>query len=250
MGDNDKEKDLIDFFWKVIIRYDSYYNYTNTKSAVIATFNIFIVTYILIKSKEILCLFPENWKFYIEILLALIGIFCVISVVFTFLVINPFLKSKIWLTFTNEILDEPEIKKFDKSIIKKLKKIVGQSFENRNELDKKLHKLGINLKDKGIILNSVHPEKFEEEYRSIVYFGDVSKKYQNYNQYLEEVKNIIENKNLINELSKQTFVLSKGLDSKFVYAKYAIYSTIIQTSFIFLIGLFKVIIIICIFFKI
>lgn len=84
-----------DFLWKVIQRYDSYINATNTKAGMIAAFNTFVFGTIVIKWKDLLPLYGNhlNAALLAGALLAIAALAALVSLWYAFSVINPFLKS-------------------------------------------------------------------------------------------------------------------------------------------------------------
>lgn len=97
---NDKDsgklesKDKIDYLFKIINRFDFYINSTNTKASLIITWNGVLIGTVLLKYSEIVSVFqPIVWAKIIAItLLSLIGISSLISNLFVFSVIFPFLR--------------------------------------------------------------------------------------------------------------------------------------------------------------
>lgn len=83
------------FLWKVVSRYDHYIGTTNTKAAFLIAYNTFVIGGILLKWSEIVPSFSANPKSAIGIamLLFLLGVCAVLSLVFTFRTIYPYLKS-------------------------------------------------------------------------------------------------------------------------------------------------------------
>ncbi len=85
----------IDFLWKTIQRFDFYINSTNTKASSIIAFNTFVLGGIVLKASEILpskgidhCLYLTS-----GISLIISAIASLVSLIVTFFVISPFLKS-------------------------------------------------------------------------------------------------------------------------------------------------------------
>jgi len=92
----EKSFNKIDYLWKVILRYDSYYNSISIKSSVILAFDLFLFTGILTKYQDILP--PGNSAALLiiaAILLVIIAVSSLLSIFFTFKVISPYLKSPI-----------------------------------------------------------------------------------------------------------------------------------------------------------
>lgn len=85
----------IDVLWKVIGRFDLYITSVNAKAAMVATFNTFVITAIVLKWEEILAQFGP----YVATtriagsLLAVAAIASVVSLWFTFRALGPFLDS-------------------------------------------------------------------------------------------------------------------------------------------------------------
>ena len=93
-SDQLKPKDKIDYLFKVINRFDLYVNSTNTKASLIIAWNGVLIGTILLKYSEILGIFQSaEWaKITAIILLSLIGTCSLISNVFVFSVVFPFLR--------------------------------------------------------------------------------------------------------------------------------------------------------------
>lgn len=90
------ENDIkIELLKKNIERFDHYISTTNTKSSIILAFNGIIVGSIFFKYDVLIKMFEEPiWCLYsANILLIALGISSIISAVFAFRVINPFLES-------------------------------------------------------------------------------------------------------------------------------------------------------------
>lgn len=87
-------EETVDLLFKVINRFDFYTNSTNAKTSLIIAWNSFVFGAVLLKYDDILNLFPlTGCPHYAAISLAtLIGICSIISIIFAFLVISPFLK--------------------------------------------------------------------------------------------------------------------------------------------------------------
>lgn len=86
----------IDALWKVIGRYDTYIGSTNTKAAMLIAFNTFVPGSIALKWKDIQDAFGSGHKeaFILASIFLLIALVAsVVSLVFTFWAISPFLKS-------------------------------------------------------------------------------------------------------------------------------------------------------------
>lgn len=92
MAENDIKIELLK---KNIERFDHYISTTNSKSSIILAFNGIIVGSIFFKYDVLIKLFEETiWCLYLStILLSVLGISSIISTVFAFRVINPFLES-------------------------------------------------------------------------------------------------------------------------------------------------------------
>lgn len=92
----DTEPDLKSFLWDTIKRLDFYINTTNTKATIIIAFNTFTTGSVILKYKDILCLFSNNsdkLKTGSALLLSLSCISSLISLYFIFKVVTPFLDS-------------------------------------------------------------------------------------------------------------------------------------------------------------
>lgn len=86
------EKDK--FLWETIKRLDFYINTTNTKTTIILAFNTFIITGVALKFNDILnSIQNKNLHTFGAILLGLICLVSLLSCIFAFQIINPFLKS-------------------------------------------------------------------------------------------------------------------------------------------------------------
>ena len=87
-------EEAVDLLFKVINRFDFYTNSTNAKTSLIIAWNSFVFGAVLLKYDDILNLFPLTGSpHYAAISLAtVIGICSIISNIFAFLVIFPFLK--------------------------------------------------------------------------------------------------------------------------------------------------------------
>ena len=85
----------VDLLFKVINRFDFYTNSTNAKTSLIIAWNSFVFGAVLLKYDDILNLFPlTGCPHYAAVFFTtLIGICSIISIIFAFLVIFPFLKS-------------------------------------------------------------------------------------------------------------------------------------------------------------
>lgn len=85
----------VDFLWKILLRYDSYYTSITQKGTVILAFNLFLFTGIITKYTEILPNYGQHpVTFYIiVVLLVIIAVSSLLSIFFTFKVISPYLKS-------------------------------------------------------------------------------------------------------------------------------------------------------------
>ena len=85
----------MDFLWKTIQRFDLYINSTNTKASAIIAFNTFVLSGIVLKASEILPSKEVDQFFYIASGISLIvsAIACLVSLIATFFVVSPFLKS-------------------------------------------------------------------------------------------------------------------------------------------------------------
>lgn len=85
----------IDFLWKTIQRFDFYINSTNTKASAIIAFNTFILSGIVLKASEILPSTKVDYRFDTASGVALVisAITSLLSLLVTFFVISPFLKS-------------------------------------------------------------------------------------------------------------------------------------------------------------
>jgi hypothetical protein len=85
-----------DFLWKAIGRFDFYINSVNVKAAFIIAFNVFVITGIVLKWADLLQLYGTHYPFanlITTILLAGAALAAMVSLVFTFMAVNPFLKS-------------------------------------------------------------------------------------------------------------------------------------------------------------
>lgn len=85
----------MDLLIKVINRFDFYTNSTNAKTSLIIAWNSFIFGAILLKYNDILIIFPlTGWAHYLSVsLILLAGICSLVSNVFAFWVVFPFLQS-------------------------------------------------------------------------------------------------------------------------------------------------------------
>lgn len=85
----------IDFLWKTIQRFDFYINSTNVKASSIIAFNTFVLGGIVLKASEILPLKGVDHCLYLASGISLIisAIASLVSLITTFFVISPFLKS-------------------------------------------------------------------------------------------------------------------------------------------------------------
>jgi Family of unknown function (DUF5706) len=85
----------MDFLWKTIQRFDFYINSTNTKASSIIAFNTFVLGGIVLKASEILP--PKGVDHYLYlasgVCLIISAIASLVSLIATFFVISPFLKS-------------------------------------------------------------------------------------------------------------------------------------------------------------
>ncbi len=88
-------KDKIDYLFNVLDRFDFYINSTNTKAWVILAWNGIVIGTVLLKYEEIVKVFQVvPWAKNLSIImLMLIGLCGVISNIFVFSVVFPFLKS-------------------------------------------------------------------------------------------------------------------------------------------------------------
>ena len=95
----------MDFLWKTIQRFDFYINSTNTKASAIITFNTFILSGIVLKAPEILPSTKVDYRLYAVSGVALVisAITSLLSLLATFFVISPFLRSS-----ENKTLDRAE----------------------------------------------------------------------------------------------------------------------------------------------
>jgi hypothetical protein len=89
-----KQKDKIDFLFKVINRFDFYINSTNTKASLIIAWNGVLIGAVLLKYGDILNVFQSTaWaKATAIVFLSLVGICSLLSNLFVFGVVFPFLK--------------------------------------------------------------------------------------------------------------------------------------------------------------
>jgi hypothetical protein len=87
-------KDKIDYLFDVLDRFDFYINSSNTKASIILAWNGIVIGTVLLKYEEITRLFQGmSWaKNLSVIMLVLIGLSGVISNIFVFSVVFPFLK--------------------------------------------------------------------------------------------------------------------------------------------------------------
>jgi hypothetical protein len=87
--------DHVDALWKAISRFDLYVTSVNAKAALVATFNTFVITAIVLRWEEILMQFgPHLPAIRIAgLLLAVASIAAVVSLWFTFRALGPFLES-------------------------------------------------------------------------------------------------------------------------------------------------------------
>jgi hypothetical protein len=85
----------VDFLWKVIQRFDFYINSTNTKASAIIAFNTFVLGGIVFRAIDILPSTEIDHRYYLVSGYALIisAISSLVSLIATFFVISPFLKS-------------------------------------------------------------------------------------------------------------------------------------------------------------
>lgn len=157
MEKEEKDFEKVDFMWKVLTRIDAYYTSITLKASVIMGFNLFVFTGILAKYQELLPVYEDSpGLFYImAMLICIIAISSLMSVLFTFKVINPYLKSPI----------EPD------------------------------------------------------KYLSNIFFGHV-RKHKNAENYQEFIKQM-DKPQAIDDLSKQIFVLSKGINKKYHSIKFS-----------------------------
>jgi CBS domain containing-hemolysin-like protein len=89
-----KTKDRIDYLFKIINRFDFYINSTNTKASLIIAWNGVVIGAILLKYTEVVSIFQSTaWaKLAAVVLLTLIGTCSLISTVFVFSLVFPFLR--------------------------------------------------------------------------------------------------------------------------------------------------------------
>ena len=87
--------DKTEFLWKTIQRYDHYIGTTNAKAAFLIAWNTFLFGTVVVKGKDIAsAMAPVNWEVVtVAALLCLAAVAALISLWFTFRVVNPFLKS-------------------------------------------------------------------------------------------------------------------------------------------------------------
>jgi Pycsar effector protein len=88
--------DAIDYLWKVIGRFDAYIGSTNTKAALLIAFNTFVPGSVALKWQDIQAAFgPAHREAFIaaSVLLVIALGASVVSLVFTFRAISPFLKT-------------------------------------------------------------------------------------------------------------------------------------------------------------
>lgn len=88
-------KEKLEMLFKIISRYDFYINSTNSKASIIIAWNGTIIGSVLLKYNSIIALYckPE-WAYYISnIFLVGLAISGILSIVFVFKVVNPFLSS-------------------------------------------------------------------------------------------------------------------------------------------------------------
>jgi len=83
--------------WKIIDRLDGFIKSTNSKAAILSTFNVFVVSSILLGWNDLQSLFQKNGSETNECFIAALSFIAIgaalISLVSAFLAINPFLKS-------------------------------------------------------------------------------------------------------------------------------------------------------------
>ncbi|HZW40279.1 MAG TPA: Pycsar system effector family protein [Ignavibacteriaceae bacterium] len=68
-------------------------NSTNLKATVLLAFNTFVLSSIVLKSDQLLKVFPKSWDMFVLTFLSIFFICCTVSLFFTLLVIMPYLKS-------------------------------------------------------------------------------------------------------------------------------------------------------------
>lgn len=95
----------IDSLFKIISRFDFYFNTTNTKTAFILAFNAFTIGSFALKYDDILKPFAPSydWCIIAAIFLTLIFASSILSVYFAFKVVNPFLKSPVTIEYSSTI---------------------------------------------------------------------------------------------------------------------------------------------------
>ena len=82
-----------EFLWSILGRIDQYIGTTNSKAALLLAFNTFILGGFTLKADEYLKAFEASygWSSAAIILLALLGVTCLVSLWITFSVVQPYL---------------------------------------------------------------------------------------------------------------------------------------------------------------
>jgi hypothetical protein len=109
--DNSQVIEKVDYVFKLIGRYDTYINSTNTKASLVIAWNGVVIGTILLKYNDLLMNYePTKWAVVIaSILLTLMGICSVVSIALIFNVIFPFLKSTSRIPTGRVLTDESTI---------------------------------------------------------------------------------------------------------------------------------------------
>lgn len=90
-----EDKSRIDFLWKIIGRFDTYYGAINNKASLLIVFNVFVFSGVIVKYAEILPDYNNCKPLYwiIWFLWVIIIISTLLSLFYIFKVVSPFLKS-------------------------------------------------------------------------------------------------------------------------------------------------------------
>lgn len=89
------KQDKTDLLWKTIGRYDAFYSNVNNKGALILAFDAFVLGSLVLKFSDILNIYKELGpvKWLAALAITIIFLSTLLSIFYTFLAINPFLKS-------------------------------------------------------------------------------------------------------------------------------------------------------------
>ena len=110
VSEKDELKEKAEYVFKIIARFDTYINSTNAKASIILAWNGLVIGTLLLKYGDILSNYkPKYWIVIVaKITLFLMGICSVMSLVFIFRVIYPFLESTSKME-TGEILKDESL---------------------------------------------------------------------------------------------------------------------------------------------